>query len=90
MPDPKQTVEYSQVNEGNSSIRTFIAGNDGYGRQFSLVHVSEGYEPAGSAARHTRECYRSCYNIGGVRGSKAFDTEAEARSHFEKASFLPQ
>ena len=53
--------EYGDCLNNERSIKTVVkTGIGAFNRTIELIEVTEGYEPAGSAMRHTKAGYRVC------------------------------
>jgi hypothetical protein len=81
-------IEYRDLTDKNRSIRTVLAeGMGAFGRQCKLIHKTEGYEPAGSCCRHTKEAWGAIStNFDGTTYGQWYKTEPEARAHFERVT----
>lgn len=76
--------EYKDLTEENRSKITILASARGaFNRLHTLSHHTEGYEPAGSCARFTKEKWTVKYPFDGAIHGQAFKTEKEAREYFE-------
>ena len=83
----KHTIEYAQCTDDMRSTKTVEAKATGaFNRQFELIFVGAGYEPAGSAMRYVKQCYRvASYDPAfNHRSSIAFSNRADAVQHFKK------
>ncbi|MDE2020167.1 MAG: hypothetical protein KGJ13_07530 [Patescibacteria group bacterium] len=82
----KRIAEYGTVADENMSRRTVLkTGKGAFDRPFELLHKTEGYEPAGSCLRYTKEAYGAIsYNRDGTRGGQWFLTLAEAETAFNR------
>ena len=83
----KQTMikKYGNCKDSERSIKKILKRGDGaFGRQFELIHCSAGYEPAGSAMRYTKECYRvvSYDPRMNHRSGQAFTHYSDASEYF--------
>jgi len=77
--------EYGNCKDSERSIKKILKRGDGaFGRQFELIHCSAGYEPAGSAMRYTKECYRvTSYDPRmNHRSGQAFTHYSDASEYF--------
>jgi hypothetical protein len=53
--------EYGNCSDNERSTKTIMkTGTGAFNRTIELIEVTEGYEPAGSAMRHTKAGYRVC------------------------------
>ena len=62
-------------------------GNGAFGREYRLIKVSEGYEVAGSAMRHTKGYYAciSSFPNGTTHGQR-YRKYTDALEHFERCT----
>jgi hypothetical protein len=90
-PMPAQITDYRNVSDENRSKRHKIAQapeTGAPGKTIALDYISEGYEPAGSAARYTKACYSIHWQEFGARHGKRFLADAkgedDARAMFDR------
>ena len=68
--------EYGQVGKDEYSVRTTLDTIGPDDKRFTLIHGTEGYEPAGSCARHTTEYWAiEQYIDGNLHGRKFSDRD---------------
>lgn len=73
--------EFHQLRPADYSVRTLIKAVTGRnGRDYTLHHVSRGYEVAGSCARFTEEKWSVTFTLGGCSHGRAFKTPQEAEN----------
>lgn len=79
--------EYGTVAPADWSVRTVLASAPGaFGSLYELTHKTEGYEPAGSCARYTKELYGCLFTGRHTNGGQWYKTQSEARAHFERVT----
>lgn len=80
--------EYRDLTDTERSVRTVHARATGaFGREYTLVHKTAGYECAGSCARYTEELWGAIgRNFDGTTTGQWYLTEAEARAHFDRVT----
>ena len=82
----KLTAEYGTFPDSELSKFTVLKKATGaFSRPYELVHKTEGYEPAGSCARFTKEAWGSLsYDRNGTCHGFWFKTLEEAEQVFER------
>ncbi len=77
--------EYGTYTETEASKRTVLKqSKPHFNRVQKLVHKTEGFEPAGSCARFTKEAYGVLCDFQGATYGQWFKSLPEAEAYFEK------
>lgn len=80
-----QIAEIREIGDEERSHKTILdrATKASSGREYTLYHLSPGWEPAGAAMRlRERETFGVQFYLDGATHGQQFRTEAEARELF--------
>lgn len=82
-----QIAEYGTYPEHARAVQTVLASAAGaLGRHYELVHMTEGFRPAGSCAVYHAESWRVSFMQGGARHGRIFNSESKAREYFAQVT----
>lgn len=80
----KSPQEYRNISPHEMSVATILKSAYGaFNRRYDLIHRTEGYKPAGSAAIYIKEQWVVTYPLDGATHGKAFLNLHDAQDYFE-------
>lgn len=79
-------AEYRDIHDEPKSKSTVLISkfSEQIRKDVSLIHRSEGWEPAGAMARWTDEHWAVNYMIDNAIHGQRYRTEIEAKQHFDR------